>query len=328
MSGVSERGREIRKIWGGFLAARVLLTANNYKVFDFSKKQRTAKALAKDIGTDRRATEILLDALTGLGLLSKKNSRYTNTDIASQFLVSESPFYQGDIIRHVDALWDNWSGLDKVLKTGKPNHVSHNHSAFILGMHNLSVLKAKNIINASELRGVNKALDLGGGPGTYSIEMAKKGIQVVLFDRPETIKIAKHVINKTAARSENKSKENIKNISFIQGDFLYDKLGKNYDAILISQIFHAYSEKDIIRLLKKCRSALSNSGRIVIQEFLIGDNRTHPEQSALFSINMLVNTTGGRCYSPVELKTWLLMAGFKKVKKKLIDDCVLMIAWK
>ena len=318
MADILEQSKELRKIWGGFQGARVLLTANNYRVFDYLKKQKAAAGLAKDIGADKRATEILLDALTGLGLLKKQKGQYKNSSLASQFLISGSPYYQGDIIRHADTLWQNWSGLDNVVKTGKPHHVSHDHRAFILGMHNLALLKADNVLKAVGLKGVKKALDLGGGPGTYTIEMAKKGISVTIFDTPETIEIAKEVIKKSG----------VKNINFLQGDFLADDFGRDYDLIFISQILHAYSEDDNIMVLKKCRNALNKNGRIVIQEFFIDKDRTHPVQAALFSINMLANTSGGRCYSPEEIKRWYLKTGFRKIQKQLLADSVLISAKK
>ena len=318
MADILEQSKELRKIWGGFQGARVLLTANNYRVFDYLKKQKAAAGLAKDIGADKRATEILLDALTGLGLLKKQKGQYKNSSLASQFLVSGSSYYQGDIIRHADTLWQNWSGLDNVVKTGKPHHVSHDHRAFILGMHNLAVLKASNVLKAVGLKGVKKALDLGGGPGTYTIEMAKKGISVTIFDTPETIEIAKEVVKKSG----------VKNINFLQGDFLTDDFGRDYDLIFISQILHAYSEDDNIMVLKKCRNALNKNGRIVIQEFFIDKDRANPVQSALFSINMLVNTEGGRCYSPEEIKRWYLKTGFRKIQKQLLADSVLINAKK
>ena len=318
MADILEQSKELRKIWGGFQGARVLLTANNYRVFDYLKKQKAAAGLAKDIGADKRATEILLDALTGLGLLKKQKGQYKNSSLASQFLISGSPYYQGDIIRHADTLWQNWSGLDNVVKTGKPHHVSHDHRAFILGMHNLALLKADNVLKAVGLKGVKKALDLGGGPGTYTIEMAKKGISVTIFDTPETIEIAKEVVKKSG----------VKNINFLQGDFLADDFGRDYDLIFISQILHAYSEDDNIMVLKKCRNALNKNGRIVIQEFFIDKDRANPVQSALFSINMLVNTEGGRCYSPEEIKRWYLKTGFRKIQKQLLADSVLISAKK
>ncbi len=335
MADILKQSKELRKIWGGFQGARVLLTANNYRVFDYLKKQKAAAGLAKDIGADKRATEILLDALTGLGLLKKQKGQYKNSSLASQFLISGSPYYQGDIIRHADTLWQNWSGLDNVVKTGKPHHVSHDHRAFILGMHNLAVLKSSNVLKAVGLKGVKKALDLGGGPGTYTIKMAKKGISVTIFDTPETIEIAKEVISKIPLNpplpkgGRGGFERNFqKNINFLQGDFLADDFGRDYDLIFISQILHAYSEDNNIMVLKKCRNALNKNGRIVIQEFFIDKDRTHPVQAALFSINMLANTSGGRCYSPEEIKRWYLKTGFRKIQKQLLADSVLISAKK
>lgn len=305
---------KLRKIWSAFRSSRVLLTANNYKIFDYLTKPQPAKTISKKLNINLRATEILLDALAGLGLVKKQRDRYRNTGIASQFLVSGKPYYQGDIIRHADNLWKNWSGLDEVIKTGKPHRVSRDLESFILGMHNLASLKVKDVINMIGFKGVKTALDLGGGPGTYSIEMAKRGVNVTLFDFPETLEIAKRVIEK----------EKVKGINFIGGDFVTDEIGKGYDLIFISQIFHAYSANDNLQLLRKCKKALNNSGRIVVQEFYISKDRTRPVQSALFSVNMLIGTEGGRCYSPDEIKSWLLKTGLKDIKEMHSDDKVLV----
>lgn len=317
MPGILEEAKELRKIWSGFRPARVLITANNYRVFDHLTKPQSAKTISKKLKIDLRAAEILLDALTGLGLLRIHRSRYINARIASQFLVYGSPYYQGDIIRHADTLWKNWSGLDEIVKTGKPYHKAHNQEAFILGMHNLALLKAKDIIKLIGLKGVKTALDLGGGPGTYSIEMAKKGVNVTLFDFPETIVIAKKVIEK----------ERLNGINFISGDFMNDDIGQSYDLIFISQILHAYSATDNLQLIRKCRRALNEGGRIIIQEFYISKDRTQPAQNVLFSVNMLVNTIGGRCYSPDEIKTWFLKAGLKNINERFIDDNVIIIGY-
>jgi ubiquinone/menaquinone biosynthesis C-methylase UbiE len=314
---VHERVKELRKIWSGFRPARVLITANNYRVFDHLQHPGSARSVSENLNTDLRGTEILLDALVALGLLVKQKNRYRNTAAASQFLVSGKPYFQGDIIRHADALWENWSGLDEVLKTGKPRQRFRDRKAFILGMHNIASLKAKDIINVLGLKGVRTALDLGGGPGTYSIEMAKRGIKVTLFDLPETIEIARKVIGKEKADG----------IVLKGGDFMADDIGKGYDLVFISQILHAYSEKDNLRLLKKCKKAMNKGGRMGIQEFYIDRTRTHPVQGALFSVNMLVNTEGGRCYSIEEIKSWILKTGLKKIRKALIDDSVVIVGY-
>ncbi len=314
MPKIHEEANKLRNIWSGFRSARVLITANNFRVFYHLKTTQSAETISQKLNTDLRATEILLDALTGLGLLKKSSHKYINTPLSNRFLVEDSPYYQGDIIRHADNLWRNWSGLDEVLKTGKPSRKARDHNAFVLGMHNIASLKAKDVIKAIGLRGVRTALDLGGGPGTYSVEMAKKGVKVVLFDYPETIEIAKRLI-------ENK---NVKGINSICGDFTVDDIGGGYDLIFVSQILHAYSERENIEIVQKCKRALNRRGRIVIQEFFISRDKTYPIGGALFSVNMLVNTQYGRCYSPQEIKKWLVKTRFKNIKERFMDDTVLV----
>jgi cyclopropane fatty-acyl-phospholipid synthase-like methyltransferase len=185
-------------------------------------------------------------------------------------------------------------------------------------MHNLALFKARDVMRAVGLRGVKRALDLGGGPGTYAVEMARKGVSVTLFDRPETVKIAKSVIKKSG----------IRNVHFIEGDFLCDDTGKGYDLIFISQVLHACSENESMRLIEKSSNALNHDGRVVIQEFFLEEDRAHPVQSALFSVNMLVNTVAGRCYSPSQIKGWLFRAGLRDIKERMMDDTVLVLGKK
>jgi ubiquinone/menaquinone biosynthesis C-methylase UbiE len=318
MAKILEQAGQLRKLWSAYQSSRVLMTANNYRVFDYLEEPKTAGQLARKLNTDKRATEILLDALTGIHLLRKQKDRYRNAGTASRLLVAGKPYYQGDIISHVNGLWDSWSNLDRVVKKGTPSERVRNQKAFILGMHNLASLKAGDVVKGIDCSGVKRALDLGGGPGTYSIEMANQGIDVTLFDLPETIKIARTVIEKSGTKKGR--------INLVNGDFLYDDIGEGYDLIFISQIIHSYSEKVNLTLLKKCRKALNKNGRVIIQEFLISEDRTQPAWSSLFAINMLVNTTGGRTYSPNEMKAWLMKAGFKKINKKTTADGVLMSA--
>jgi ubiquinone/menaquinone biosynthesis C-methylase UbiE len=315
---MSADGKELKKIWSGFQSARVLMTANNLGVFDHLKRSQSAEWVARSIGADRRATELLLDALVSLGLLKKQSEKYKNTPLSTRTLVKDAPEYQGDIIRHADTLWQNWSALDEVVMAGRPAGRAFDYHSFIMGMHNLAQLKVKEVARAMKLKRVRKALDLGCGPGTYALEMARAGASVTMFDRPEAIKIAKKIA----------SKQKVKGIRYVEGDFLTDPIGVGYDLILVSQILHAYSEEANLALLNKLRLALNPGGRVLIQEFYINGERTYPPWSALFSINMLVNTEGGRCYSPDEMTEWLTETGFGKIIKKQLTDSVLLEATK
>ncbi len=312
---VPEDLTELRKLYSGFMAARVVLTANNLGIFDCLKKSVPASAVAKKLKTDERATGLLLDALSGLGLVVKdKDGKYHNAAVSTRYLVKGSSLYQGDIVRHASSMWDRFATLDTVVKTGAPAPRSGDHEAFIMGMHNLTVLRSKELIKAIGLKGVRAMLDLGGGPGTNAIAMAKEGIKATIFDRQPTIAIAKKVARREGA----------KGLRFLSGDFQHDDIGSGYDLILLSQIFHAYSAEENTALLRTCNKALNHNGRVVVQEFPINEALTAPARSAVFSINMLVGTKSGRCYSPREIKQWLAAAGFGSLRVKNLEETVII----
>lgn len=309
----------LRRLWGGFQSSAVIITAATLGVFEAIKSAKSAPQTARAIKCDPRATERLLDALCGLGLATKKSGRYANSKLADKYLVKGRPLYQGDIVRHAGNMWASWSNLAEVVRTGRPRRGgSFDHEAFIMGMHNLSVLRSPELLKAIGIEGVKSALDLGGGPGTHAINMSKLGIKATVFDMPETIDIAKRVARKEAARG----------MSYIAGDFHTDNIGGPYDLILISQIFHAYGVDDCRVLLAKCMSALNPGGRIAVHEFPLSPDRTSPPPSALFGINMLVATERGNCYTAAEISSWMSGAGLSKVKVKKLSETVLLIGEK
>ncbi len=317
---IREQAAGIRRLWSAFWQARPVLTAVNFNIFEHTKNSASAQDVARKIKADPRAAEILLDALAGLGLLKKSRGAYRNSKEAELFLVKDSPYYQGAIARHADNLWNSWSHLDEVLRTGKPAPRDGDRfdlEAFIMGMHNLAILKAGDIIKAIGMKGVHSALDLGGGPGTYSMEMARAGVEsVTIFDQPDVIKIAQ----------KNTRRHGIRAVKFMKGNFNKDGFGAGYDLVFMSNILHSNSYGECQSLLKRAKAALNPGGRAVINEFYLKNGRTEPLGGALFSINMLVNTQGGRAYTGGELKGFLRKAGFRDIKAKILfgDTIVVM----
>jgi hypothetical protein len=81
-------------------------------------------------------------------------------------------------------------------------------------------------------------------------------------------------------------------------------------------------------LIRKSYGALNPGGLIAIQKHLLEADRTRPVSGSLFSVNMLVNTHGGRSYSAQEIKKWLSLTGFKKVKSQAKGDSNLVFGRK
>jgi predicted O-methyltransferase YrrM len=299
-----------------FASARIILTANNFRIFDLlERKGKTVAALSRALSTDPRATGLLLNSLVAIGLLEREGARYRNSRVASKYLVKGKSDYQGDILDHNDVLWDNWSGLDAALRTGRPQRRAHDHRSFILGMHNIALQKVGKVTGNIDLKGVRRVLDLGGGPGTYSMAFAEEGMDVTLLDYPDTLKISRRLIR--ASRLE-------KRIRLMPGDFMKDAWGGNYDIVFISQIFHAYTPEECAEMLKKSYGSLAPGGKVIVQEFHLDESRTSPLQGAIFAINMLVNTPGGRTYTVKEMSSWMKKAGFRAIGHRLLDETVLV----
>ncbi|MBM9606122.1 methyltransferase [Desulfopila inferna] len=277
-------------------------------------EQLTAEKIAARIGTDGRATEFLLNGLTALGLLVKEENYFSNTSFATAFLSRNSPKYMGHIILHHHHLLDGWAQLDKTVVTGGPVEQRSfgeeaERESFLMGMFNLAMELAPRIAEEVDLHGSKHLLDLGGGPGTYAIHfcLANPELQATIWDRPTTRPFAKKTVE-----SFNLGER----IFFIGGDLTADPVsGGPYDAAWLSHILHSNSEKECREIIAKTVAQMSPGGRIFIHDFILDNSKVSPEFAALFSLNMLINTSQGRSYSEEEIMAMMLDAGVSKIRR-------------
>jgi predicted O-methyltransferase YrrM len=311
----SAKERELDEITGAYRQAVVVLTANRLRLFDsLAKRPGTAGALARRHGLDERALTILLDALAALGLLTKKGRTYSCKPFAARYLASGSPLFIGNMIDHRFNLISSWIRLPDVVKKGSPVHPpeqrrsAKEHREFILAMADIGRRSAKKMLDTIDLAGSKNMLDLGGGPGYYAIAACRKhpGIHAVVFDLPETKPIAREEIRRAGMQ---------KRIDVIGGDFLKGSFGSGYDLILISNIVHSLSYREMTRLFGKAHRAMAAGGRVIVKDFYIDEKRTSPVESALFAVNMLVRTKSGNCYTSSEISGALRKAGFTGIRR-------------
>ena len=269
---------------------------------------RSAEAVAREIGADDRATGLLLDALSAMGLVQKSGDQYQNSQCAQQFLVDSSPHYMGHIILHHFHLLDGWAQLDASIKTGDPvQRRSHGEEvereSFLMGMFNLSMQIAPQIAEQVDLGGRTRLLDLGGGPGTHAIHFCKAnpGLQALIFDRPTTEPFARETVARFGLEER---------IDFAGGDFRTDPIpGGPYDVAWLSHILHSNTVEECYHIVEKSAKLLTKGGLVLIHDFILDDTKDGPEFPALFSLNMLLAGNGGRSYSRQEIFDMLENAG-------------------
>ena len=298
-----------------FQESRVLLTAIELDLFTAVGQRASASQVAGKLGTDPRATEMLLNALTAMGMLTKQGDTFRNAPVAARYFVKGSPDDAQAATMHTVHLWDRWSTLTDCVRAGTA--VSHEEmrergenwtQAFIAAMHRNAVERAAQVVQAVGTEGVERLLDVGGGSGAYSIAFARASakLQAELLDLETVLPIAQSHIEKAGLASRIKTGA---------GDLRSGKLGEGYDLVFVSAICHMLSPEENLDLLKRCHTALAPQGRVVIQDFILEADKTAPKSAALFALNMLVGTQAGSSYSEEEYSSWLREAGFQDVRR-------------
>jgi SAM-dependent methyltransferase len=311
---------------GGYRPARAVLTAVELDLFTaLDGREADANTLAGDLGASVRGVDLLLHALAAIGVLSQSGDRFRNGEAAGRYLSRRSGEYRGGLMRHEANLWRRWSRLTDSVRTGRTAEEvrdGEEHRDFILAMHHGKADSAGAIVAALGLDAESRALDLGGGPGTLSIALAqaKPDLEVVLFDAPPVIALAREVIPPDLLDSR---------IRCVGGDFFSDDIGEGYDLVLLSSIVHIYGAEENETLIRKIYEATAPHGRIALRDMFLEPDRSRPASASLFSLNMLVNTAGGRSYTEGEVAAWLAGVGFYNIRRAdLPGDSAFLIARK
>lgn len=293
----------------GYQRSMILFSALKLGVFrGLAGGALAPPALARKIGTDPGKLAILLDSLVALGLLSKKGSSYRIAAVAREHLLPGKRSQESILLHLLDG-WGEWGRLAATVRGGREARVrgeGGSQENFIRGMEENSRERAEAVARKFPLRGGARVLDLGGGPATYAVAWAKScpGADVAVFDTPATLRVTRKIL---------KEKGETSRVRLVEGDFLKDPIGGPYDFVWISQILHAFSEADCLKLLRKARAALAPGGRGAVQEFLVSERKTSPPGPVFFSVHMVAVTEGGRAYSAREVASMMKAAGFRKV---------------
>jgi ubiquinone/menaquinone biosynthesis C-methylase UbiE len=299
---------DLMEMGHGYQRSMVLFAALDLGVFSaLSEGPSDVLRLARRIVADPHRLAILLNALVGVGLLGKKGRTYWNGEIANRFL-ADGPRSKASILLHHRDCWPEWTNLSgKIRKGGKaPGKRKGYQENFIRGMEDNARERAVFVAKRIPLREGERVLDLGGGPGTYAVEWARRypGARLTVFDTPETLAVTRKILKEKGAS---------RLVALREGDFLRDRLGGPYDFIWISQILHAYSEKECVSLLRKVRKSVSPGGRVAVQEFLLEESGTFPPGPAFFSVHMVAVTERGKAYTSREIVSLFRAAGYRKV---------------
>jgi cyclopropane fatty-acyl-phospholipid synthase-like methyltransferase len=176
---------------------------------------------------------------------------------------------------------------------------------FVLAMHGRALGIGRAVVPRLALAERRRVLDVGGGPGTYSILIAEAhpGLECVVLDLPPVAAIAEEIIAGAGLAGR---------VRTLPGDYHATPFPGGFDAVLFFGVLHQEGPDAIRDLLRRAHAALEPGGLVYVLDMMTDAGRTRPKFSALFGLNMALTTENGWVFSDEDLRGWLTEAGFRE----------------
>jgi 3-hydroxy-5-methyl-1-naphthoate 3-O-methyltransferase len=298
--------------------AQVLHVCTRLGLFErLGEGRKTIDELSAELDCPERSLARLVIAAHACGFLDRENGRYGNAVHIRRTLVPGQHGYVGNWIRLM-AQWSRaWGDLETAVRQGKnvedpALHLGENKEYtrdFIRGMHDYAHYRGTDVLNYLDLTGCRRLIDVGGGPGTYSIMFCQRypDLRCTIFDLPEVLKIAKEYVDEAGLGDR---------IDLQPGNYYDDEFGSDYDVAFLSDMLHQEDAETGMMIAAKSFRALRSGGRAVVQAMFLHDDNSGPEWPALHNLLMLLIYRGGKAYSMAETIPWLERAGFTDVERR------------
>ncbi|HEX7235629.1 MAG TPA: methyltransferase [Gammaproteobacteria bacterium] len=323
--------RAIWDIWLSMYRLPAMSVADELGVFAaLESAPATAAETAERLGFNRRATSVLFAMLSALGLLVVRDGRHALADATRTYLLAESPYYWGPLLRILGVMPQHHAALIDALRAPDDNSTPMQKAAQdeaspsdaagawergqvdraqaevltrLMHCHSLpaSVGAARN----GNFAGITRLLDVGGGSGCFSVAIAQQfpAVRCTVLELPAVCDVARGYIAAGGVADR---------VDTLSIDMFREPWPRGYDGMFFSNIFHDWNAETNTLLARRAHEALPRGGRIFLHEMLLAEDGSGPVTTASFSMLMLLGTHG-RQYSFSELRQILADAGFTDV---------------
>lgn len=294
----------------------VLFAASELDVFTaIESGHDTAAGLAVACGAQPEPMRLLLESCVADGLLEKSEDRFANTPATRAFLVRGQPAYAAHGLKYAQDLYPAWEGLSSLVRTGRPTIVPESilgddkqkTRAFIYAMHERARGMGSVLPHGADFNGRKRLLDVGGGPGTYSMALVQQvpGLTATVLDLPGVLEVTREIVANHGFADR---------VSLLPGDYMTTPFGAGFDAVLLSGMMHREREDGCRLLLRKSYEAMDPGGLVVVSDvFFDDDSKSSPPFALSFALNMMLTSDHGSAHARTEMARWLADTGFVNI---------------
>ena len=302
-----------------YRSSMILFAAVELGVFThLTEAPLTATDLAERTETELRPLEMLLNACVAYNLLNRNGRCYMNTRASDTFLVNGKKAYIGSGLKYSEDLYPAWGKLSTLVRTNRPIVPAEEYTGrdpektrnFVYGMHNRALGISAALPYGVDLTGRKQLLDVGGGPGTYSIILvrATEGLRSTVMDLPGVLEISREIIESFGLTDR---------IDTLPGSYLTDRFKPGNDVVLLSGMMHRETAETCQTLLGKASESLEAGGMVVVSDVFFDDeNHDQPVFATHFALNMMLTSDDGSAHGKTEMADWMNKAGFGEVEIK------------
>src|SRR5574337_42309 len=313
---------KIMQLAMGFWGSKTLLSAVELGVFtELAKAPADRATLRVKLGLHPRSADDFLDALVALGMLERQNGVYRNTAETDLFLdKAKSTCLAGMREMASLRLYPFWGSLTEGLKIGEPQNEAKSGGdifeaiyrdpdtlrGFLSAMSGISGGAAHAIAGKFPWKQYQTFADVGAAQGRVPVTGAKAHPHLagVGFDLPVVRPVFDDFVGEHGVSTR---------VKFQAGDFFKDDLPK-VDVIVMGHILHDWNLEEKRRLVAKAFAALPEGGALIAYDAVIDDERRENAFGLLMSLNMLIETRGGKDYTGADCQGWMRDAGFAQTR--------------
>jgi ubiquinone/menaquinone biosynthesis C-methylase UbiE len=300
-----------------YRSSMVLFAATELDVFThLHGSGATLQEAAAACGVATEPLRLLLEACVAEGMVRRDGERYYNADVTDAFLVRTKPTYGGHGLKYAEDLYPAWGELAALVRSGRPvidpesilGTDKAKTRAFILAMHERARGLSAVLPHGADFSGRRSLLDVGGGPGTYSIALVQQTptLRSTILDLPGVLEITREIVDSHGCAER---------ITLRPGSYLTSDFGDGFDAVLLSGMMHRESAATCRMLLDKSFRALDSGGMVVVSDvFFDNDAKDSPPFAIYFALNMMLTSHDGSAHAKTETARWMSEAGFTQVE--------------
>ncbi len=297
------------------LKVRAIMAGVRFGIFQaLARGPQTATELAARLELDAECLRLLLRVLVSAEYLERDGDGFALAPLTQQTLL---PGGASELWGYVEFNYTQWhfiEQLEETLKTGRGIEFHHTLAegspawpAYQRAMLELARPVAEFIADRVPVRkGAARLLDLGGSHGAIGAALCRThpGLRSTVLELPAAIEHARQL-----AEAEGLSDV----VEHRPGDVLATEYGSDYDVVLICNLLHHFSERQVTLILSRSLQALHSGGTVAIWETEVPDADAKPELAtdALALYFRITSTSQGLRASDLEKQ--LQSLGFERI---------------